>query len=91
MMAQMATSRASGLSAPDGFHHSSFDSLRLQMVLGDCLFLYLLPPAGHYIFIYDTEFPGILQSSLGLKCKAKDKANLKYKTVYLNSSQQKNY
>lgn len=87
MMAQMATSRASGLSAPDGFHHGSFDSLRLQMVLRDCLFLYLLPPAGHYIFIYDT----VLQSSLGLKCKAKDKANLKYKTVYLNSSQQKNY
>ena len=43
--------------------------------IGGCLFLYLLPPGGHYIFIYNT----ILQSSLGLKCKAKDKANLKYK------------
>lgn len=75
MIAQMATSRASGLLAPDSFHHGSSDSPPLQTVLGDCLFLYLLPPRGHYIFIYNT----VLQSSLGLKCKAKDKAIWKYK------------
>lgn len=74
MIAQMATSSASGLLTPDSFHHGSSDSLWLQMVLGDCLFLYLLPPGGHYIFIYNT----VLQSSLGLKCKAKDKV-WKYK------------